>query len=83
MHESHFRAWSVTANIQTLAGTGEDKVPGWWHPGETKGHDCYRENRPILLNTAPCSLMLVLQESTHPSLIQLVLCLEMNSYPKD
>lgn len=30
VHEGHFRAWSVTANKQTLAGTGEDKVPGWW-----------------------------------------------------
>lgn len=27
----------VTANIQTLVGTGQDKVPGWWHPGEVKG----------------------------------------------
>lgn len=40
MHEGHFRGWSVTANIQTLVEIGEDKVPGWWHPGAIKGLGC-------------------------------------------
>lgn len=40
VHQGNFRAWSVAANIETLVGTGQDRVPGWWHPGEVEGLGC-------------------------------------------